>query len=187
MSTFFTFLVLSLLYCAAPGPTMLMVINTGLSSPEKKRVFSCVAGILVSNFTMVVLISFGLGTVIKDSQYIVQFIACAGALYLFYLGVQSFVNSFKQSASSRNNEKSRNLPFVKGFLTSITNPKLSLFYVAFLPQFFTGTYEYNIELFLWGLFYISIVFFVMSAYGIMAATFARYLFGESTRKITAVS
>lgn len=180
-----SFITLSFLYCSAPGPTMLFVIAQGISNERRTIMFGVISGILCANVIMVVMASVGLGSIVRDSHLILNIIKYIGVAYLLYLGIRSLLRSFQTpSISNSNQEKmvSVKLAFIRGFLTSITNPKAVLFYMAFLPQFFSGNLPYHQELLILGLGNVVIVFIVMSTYGMLANRISKHLMGPKAYK-----
>ena len=166
-AAFIGFFTLSFMICLAPGPSMLFVIFQGLSK-EWKKVAAAVTGLVAANLIWTVLCAFGIGILIQRSHWLFQVLKNVGACYLICLGICAFFN--KKAATAE--QAQRTMPalsvFTKGFLTSMTNPKALLFYMAFLPQFVSGTFAYPYEILFWGCCYLMVVAVVMSFYGIMA-------------------
>jgi threonine/homoserine/homoserine lactone efflux protein len=77
-----------------------------------------------------------------------------------------------QPPSTHDSLKSYMSIFLKGFLTSMSNPKALLFYMAFLPQFLTGKSSYSHEIILLGAMNISVITIVMLSYGVLSSKIA---------------
>ncbi len=144
---FIGFLSLSLVICISPGPSMLFVIQQGMSK-DWKNVLAGVVGLLAANTIWTLLCAFGVGVVMQNSQQLFHVIKFLGAIYLVYLGATAIFRSNKPGRDHRIDKTISTFMavFVKGFLTSMSNPKALLFYMAFLPQFVSGNYPYSHEI-----------------------------------------
>ena len=139
------FLIASILLTLSPGPDILYVLVTGLSRGVKSGLllsFGLVSGILVHTS----LVTFGVSAIIKSSEILFFGIKLAGAIYLLYLAYKTYNQPAKISIEpSQTNQKSTNL-FKQGFLMNVLNPKVTLFFMAFLPQFLwdkSGNYVFQ--------------------------------------------
>jgi len=164
-----TFLTISFLVCLSPGPSMLFIIHQGLSM-NWKNVVAGTSGLIAANIIWTTLCALGVGALMQSSQQVFIVLKYIGAMYLIYLGFNSIFSKNKTLCNRRteNSLKSYMSVFMKGFLTSMSNPKALLFYIAFLPQFLTGTYSYCHEIFLLGTLNISVIAVVMLSYGILS-------------------
>lgn len=161
-----TFVMLSFAVASVPGPTSLYIFSQGLSRNWQKPLFAII-GVLMANILWVSLCSIGAAAIIRDSRLAFEILRTIGCVYLIYLGISLFkstkMNSIEQTCSI-------SLGFVslKGFLTSISNPKAALFYLSFLPQFISPHSVCHLEIIKFGLGYIAIMLVVFSVYGFMA-------------------
>ncbi len=119
-----------------PGPTILLVISQALAH-GKGVVFPLAAGVLLGDFTAMVLSLMGLGTVLAVSGALFGVLKWLGAAYLVYLGVRMWRTrpdavEIPEGGAEEGNRRSL---FTKAFLVTATNPKGIAFFVAFLPQF----------------------------------------------------
>ena len=163
-----TFVSLSFVVASVPGPTSLYIFAQGLCS-NWKRPFFAITGVLLANITWIILCGIGMATVIQNSKFAFEILRNVGSAYLIYLGITLIINS-KNKINTIQNEgpTSLYLVFVKGFLTSMTNPKAALFYLSFLPQFVNKDSVYFLEIIRFGFAYICIMLVVFSVYGFMA-------------------
>ena len=129
------FLLAAMLVTLAPGPDNLMVLGLGMARGRRQGVafgLGCALGCL--NHTL--LAALGVSALIAASAVAFTALKIAGGLYLLWLGVQSIRNA-RASQPSRNavpDESAARL-FVKGLVANAINPKVILFFLAFLPQF----------------------------------------------------
>jgi threonine/homoserine/homoserine lactone efflux protein len=134
---FWVFALTGLLLNLTPGNDMLYVIARSSGQGTKAGIVSALgigAGCLVHILAAVI----GLSALIAQSAMAFNLIKYLGAGYLIYLGVRS-VLSKKHSLIINKNLKqlSHKKIFWQGVITNILNPKVALFFLAFLPQFIT--------------------------------------------------
>jgi threonine/homoserine/homoserine lactone efflux protein len=135
LNDFLVFAFASLMLNLTPGNDMLYVATRSTTQGIKAGIVSSLgvtAGCLVHLLAAVI----GLSAIIANSAIAFAVIKYIGAAYLFYLGIKAFLN--KQNPFTVN-EKTEKKPLVKifwqGMLTNVLNPKVALFFLAFLPQF----------------------------------------------------
>ncbi|MDQ6610136.1 MAG: LysE family translocator [Bacteroidota bacterium] len=137
---FWVFALTGLLLNLTPGNDMLYVIARSSGQGTKAGVVSALgigAGCLVHILAAVA----GLSALIAQSATAFTIIKYIGAAYLVYLGVKSLLakkNSFvARNSANEFGRLSYKKIFWQGVLTNILNPKVALFFLAFLPQFIT--------------------------------------------------
>ena len=136
-STFLYFLTASILLTLAPGPDILYLLTKSLSDGAKAGIIlACglVSGI-VFHTTLVML---GVATLIKSSATAMLLLKIFGAAYLLFLAFGAFksAQSGKKISLSKSGAKiSSTALYKRGVLMNVLNPKVLLFFLAFLPQF----------------------------------------------------
>ncbi len=109
-----------------------------------------------------------------------------GAAYLVYLGASLILQSFrKQAAEGEGVEIRRNARLFellsKGFITTLTNPKVLLFFISFFPQFvLPGGEHYTASLLVLGLAYTLVAFLTDAAFAVLAGSAAGALSRNAT-------
>ncbi len=132
------FLLTSLVVVLIPGTGVLYTVATGLFVGTRASIFAafgCTLGIVPALLTS----AFGLAAIFHTSALAFQVVKYAGAAYLLYLAWQMWRSSGPLSLKDNKSGASYTDTIVKGFLINILNPKLSIFFLAFLPQFIPGT------------------------------------------------
>lgn len=127
------FLAAAMLVTLAPGPDNLMVLSLSLARGRKQGVafaLGCAAGCL--NHTA--LAALGVGALIAASPAAFTGLKIAGGLYLVWLGVQALRHAGSAQAAAAAEGDCRKL-FLRGLMANAINPKVVLFFLAFLPQF----------------------------------------------------
>ncbi len=119
----------------SPGPDMIYILSKTVTG-GKKNGFAASAGVCTGALVHVFAAALGLSAILATSALAFSIVKYAGAAYLVYLAVQSFrpgMDSFEFSDNSP--QKSPWSTFRQGILIDILNPKVAVFFMAFLPQF----------------------------------------------------
>jgi threonine/homoserine/homoserine lactone efflux protein len=135
IENFWVFALAALLLNLTPGNDMLYVAARSTSQGSKAGILSSL-GIMVGCMVHIIAAMFGLSAIIAKSAVAFDIIKYVGAAYLIYLGVRSVVSrkrSLKIDTSI--NKLSHQRIFWQGVVTNVLNPKVALFFLAFLPQF----------------------------------------------------
>ena len=135
VNDFLIFAIASLLLNITPGNDMLYVATRSTSQGIKAGIDSALGitgGCIVHLLAAVV----GLSAIIANSAVAFDIIKYVGAAYLVYLGIRSILGKENKFSVTENVEKkSLSKLFWQGVLTNVLNPKVALFFLAFLPQF----------------------------------------------------
>jgi threonine/homoserine/homoserine lactone efflux protein len=119
-----------------PGPDMLFIMSQSLTHGKKYGI-AATLGICAGCFVHIFAVSLGLSTLLVNSTLAFKVVKYLGAGYLLYLGLTSLCQS-KMIAFQDNNLAPIVVwkkVFLRGFMTNVLNPKVALFFLAFLPQF----------------------------------------------------
>ncbi len=122
----------------APGPDMLYVITRGIAHGPRAGILSAtgvVCGILVHTTTA----ALGLALLLQVSAAAFLIVKLAGAFYLVYLGIKSLRDKSAFELHNHTPSVSSQKLFWQGVLSNVLNPKVAIFFLAFLPQFVDKT------------------------------------------------
>ncbi len=168
--------------CAAltfmPGPDIAFVISESLAKGRRTGyVLSCglCSGVLVHTF----LCASGIALAIAASPALFSSIRVAGAAYLLWLARGAFLEDVpEESASADFREagfrRSGGRIFLRGFLMNVSNPKVIIFFLSFLPQFLTeGGWPVWIQMSVLGLVFMFSALPILICVASLAAAFAR--------------
>ncbi len=128
------FVITSLIVVLIPGTGVIYTISTGLFLGWRASIFAalgCTAGIIPYLLASIL----GLATILHMSAVAFQIMKVIGVAYLLYLAWSMWKETGTLVVEGNNSNKGAFEIAVKGFLINILNPKLSLFFLAFLPQF----------------------------------------------------
>jgi threonine/homoserine/homoserine lactone efflux protein len=129
-----SFLLTSLIVVASPGTGVLYTLAAALTKGSRASVaaaFGCTLGILPHLAAAML----GLAAVLHASALAFAALKWCGVIYLLYMAWQSLREHGALAVNTRLEARSNARVIVTGFLINILNPKLSIFFLAFLPQF----------------------------------------------------
>src|ERR1700690_310114 len=131
---FIAFLIASLILAVTPGPGVIFVVTRTLAQGRNAGLAS-VGGIGLGNLGNALLAAVGLAAVFAVSTTAFVIVKFAGAGYLIFLGVKTLRTRSASPTPARPRSASHARVFVEGFWVALLNPKTTLFFAAFLPQF----------------------------------------------------
>jgi threonine/homoserine/homoserine lactone efflux protein len=135
-STLLLFIVAAGIVVAIPGPNHLYIITRSVSQGRSAGLASA-AGIETGTFVHIAAAALGLSSIIASSALAFSVIKYAGAAYLIYLGVRTLLRRPKPLDEQIGVRSADGLwkVYREGILVNVLNPKVALFFLAFLPQF----------------------------------------------------
>jgi len=170
---FSVFLVMCILLIILPGPDTAIATKNTLTVNRKgglQTILGSCCGLLIHTCAAVI----GLSAIIVKSAYIFAVLKYIGAVYLCYLGIKTLwtLRSIRtqspvvQDEVSMDHKYSHQSCFKQGFLTNVTNPKVAVFFLTFLPQFVDGTSGTFLPFLIMGLIYtaLTVLWFVFYVY-----------------------
>ncbi|MDK9704368.1 MAG: LysE family translocator [Sulfuritalea sp.] len=130
------FLAASALVTIAPGPDNLMVLSVGISRGRAAGIgfgLGCALGC----FTHTLWATLGIGAVVLASEATFTTLKMAGAAYLVYIGLMAWRHAGKMALVQIDAGAAEpiGVHLRRGFIANVINPKVALFFIAFLPQF----------------------------------------------------
>lgn len=131
---FEVFLLAAILLNVTPGTDTMYIVSRSISQGRAAGIYSSLgisAGIIVHTL----LAAFGLSVILMQSAFLFNLIKIIGAIYLAYLGIQMLLAKKSAKGQTPLPKQSNKKIFLQGMVTNITNPKVALFFLAFLPQF----------------------------------------------------
>jgi threonine/homoserine/homoserine lactone efflux protein len=167
------FILSSLALLVVPGPAVLYIVTRSISQGRAAGVTSML-GVNAGALTHTVFAALGLSAILVSSTLAFNIVKYAGAAYLIYLGIRQIL---KKTEAERPKLKQDRLSkiFAQGYLVSIFNPKLALFFFAFLPQFVTpGQGSVTLQILLLGLIFVTLAAVSDGTYALLASTMGRF-------------
>lgn len=133
--TFVVFLIATLAVNLSPGPSILYVSSVAAANGFRAALFS-VLGMSVGISFHVLAAATGLAALLAASVTAFLIVKYLGAIYLVYLGVRLLLSTTGSNNSSSLPTRTTSWGFFRqGVLVDLLNPKIGMFFIAFLPQF----------------------------------------------------
>ncbi|MGI8316261.1 LysE family translocator [Halobacillus mangrovi] len=129
-----SFLAVAVALTLMPGPDLLFVMTQSVIQDKWAGIFTAV-GLCTGLLVHITAATIGISAIIYQSSVIFSIVKFAGAIYLFYLAWQAFKHSGSKIKTESRPKRSRFSLFKKGIIMNVLNPKVSLFFLALLPQF----------------------------------------------------
>lgn len=174
------FLVTSLIVVLAPGTGVIYTLAIGISRGFFGSLFAacgCTLGILPHLVASIL----GLAALLHTSALLFQSVKYAGAAYLLYLAwcVLKVKGSLSIKNTKSHDKGALSIAF-NGFLINILNPKLSIFFLAFLPQFVPErAASHTLEMTILGGIFMAMTFVIFVLYGTFAAQLRSRIFASA--------
>ena len=158
------FLITSLIIVLVPGTGVIYTISTGIAGTKKNALFAavgCTLGIIPHLAAGIL----GISAVLNAGAQIFRIIRIIGGIYLLYLGLGLITDRNKIEFGRGRNEN--NLKVIgKGILLNLLNPKLTLFFLSFLPQFIRQPERsYFSQMIMLSLVFMGLTLFIFIIYG----------------------
>jgi threonine/homoserine/homoserine lactone efflux protein len=136
INTLIFFVIAALSINLIPGPDVIYIVTNTMTGNIKSGIAASLGlglGYLIHTLAAVL----GLSALILSSAFLFTVIKYLGAMYLLYLGLTSLFNCYRNKSQLRAEEinKKQGNVFKQGVIVSVFNPKVAMFFLAFLPQF----------------------------------------------------
>ncbi|MFB6364172.1 LysE family translocator [Paenibacillus elgii] len=133
---YFLFVIAGILLIMTPGSDTMYIIARSVAQGRRAGIWSTM-GIAAGTLIHTLLAALGLSFLLAKSLLLFTVIKMIGVAYLIYLGITMILSKTSAVApdSGSLEPMSTRKIFVQGMITNVTNPKVALFFIAFLPQF----------------------------------------------------
>lgn len=173
------FYVTALIVVATPGTGALYTIATGLSEGPRRSVisaFGCTLGIVPHMAAALT----GLAAVLRGSPLAFDVLKLCGVAYLAYMAYGLIVSKATAPAAAEEAYGRTAMEvIIKAILINLLNPKLSLFFLAFLPQFIDAAAPDALGLMIEAsIAFMALTFIIFAIYGLCAASLRRHVLGR---------
>lgn len=162
------FIFTSALLALAPGPDNIFVLTQSALYGKRSGILITL-GLCTGLVFHTCLVAFGVATIIQTSDWALSALKVIGALYLVYLAWQ-MLNSQTEELSGKDVVLSDTNLYLRGIVMNVTNPKVSIFFLAFLPQFASSNYgAITPQIILLGTIFGAVSLFIFSGISILAS------------------
>lgn len=169
------FIPAALLLIIVPGQDMMLVMSRSVAQGVGAGLATA-AGVCTGLIGHTILATLGLGALLQTSEWLFFAVKMAGAAYLVYLGIVLVCTRRQALALPAGSARSLPRLFFDGAFCNIANPKIVVFYLAFLPQFVLPDAAHPaLCVFVLGLMYAGLAFLVKGPLGIAGGFLSQWL------------
>jgi threonine/homoserine/homoserine lactone efflux protein len=136
------FLLASFALHAVPGQDVLFVVAQSIANGRRAGVLGA-AGIGAGSLIHTAVVALGIGALLAGIPAALRIVRLAGAAYLLFLALRCLIRAARGAPRSAPASVTGSTAFAQGFVTSVTNAKVLLFYLAFLPQFVAAAADHT--------------------------------------------
>ena len=174
-----SFLGVAILLTLMPGPDILFVMTQSISQ-DKKAGIATALGLCSGLIVHISAATLGVSAIIYQSALAFAIVKYTGAAYLLYLAWQSFKEKETGFTFHQNTPLKYTSLYKKGILMNLLNPKVSLFFLALLPQFVDKSIGHiPLQMFLLGIIFLVQAFAIFVAVSVFSEKLGRVLFHHS--------
>lgn len=160
-----------------PGPDMMFIAANGMARGRAAGVIAAL-GMSTGITVHTIAAALGLGALLQAAPVALDVVRIVGAVFLVYLAISTLRSArhVAEEAPERHDERSLRRTYVMAVLTNLANPKVILFYLAFLPQFVTaGGWATPVQFLVMGAILVVIGFAVDGTVGLAAGALSALL------------
>ncbi|WP_024955401.1 LysE family translocator [Sulfurospirillum arcachonense] len=166
--TLILFVTASALLALAPGPDNIFVLTQSMTKGARPGIFVTL-GLCSGLVFHTSAVALGVAAIFQTSIVAFNILKYIGAGYLLYLAYMSFLSSSKSKVKANLEQMSSFKLYKRGIIMNITNPKVSIFFLAFLPQFTNpANGSITLQIFMLGAIFMLCAFIVFSLIAILA-------------------
>lgn len=182
LQVYFAYIAACVVLAIIPGPIVTLVVANGLRHGTRAALTN-IAGAQAATMIVIGIVAVGLTSLMATMGYWFEWVRLAGAGYLIWLGIK-LVWSPDIAASKTAPAPPRGGFFLQGFLVLLSNPKVLVFFGAFIPQFVDMTQDHLPQVLLLGVTFMVIAALSDGAYALLAGRAGKML---SVRRVRLVS
>jgi threonine/homoserine/homoserine lactone efflux protein len=134
LSSYLLFLVASVAIILVPGPAQALVVATTLSGGQRAGALTAV-GLNIGTLFHTAVAGLGLSAILATSAFTFSLVKYVGAVYLIYLGLRALRSKAPPPSVVPRPACRSGSTLIRAVIAGILNPKVALFFLAFLPQF----------------------------------------------------
>jgi len=184
IETIVVFVLASVALSLSPGPDNIFVLTQSAMNGIKAGIIITLGlctGLLVHTAT----VSMGIAVIFRTSELAFHALKIVGALYLLYLAWQAFRASVAHLDTAKDEKPSWKQLYFRGIIMNITNPKVAIFFLAFLPQFADPSLGFmTLQMIIFGCLFIATTFVIFCGVAWSAGFLGEWLKGsERSQKI----
>lgn len=158
----------------SPGPDTLFVIARSVENGRRAG-FASALGVCCGELVHIAAAAIGLSAILLSSAVAFTVVKVLGAAYLVFLGIKTLLAKEGVSKAKPTEEHSTKAIFLQGFLTNALNPKVAVFFVAFVPQFAVPSAgNFALQIIVLGLIHDSLGLIWLTTIAMLSGTLSRW-------------
>lgn len=168
------FVPIAIALIVSPGPDSIYTLTRSISDGQSSGVMAALgssAGSMVHTTAAVL----GLTAILRTSALAYSFVKFIGAAYLVYLGVQTFRNTEEFEITPESSSYTPSESFRSALMINVLNPKVAVFFLAFLPQFVQPGSNTTVQIFVLGIVFASLGFLYQAILAVFSARARRVI------------
>lgn len=170
-----TFVIASVLLALVPGPDNIFVLTQSSVNGHKAGLLVTL-GLCTGLIFHTTAVALGITALLKTSYVAFTVLKIAGAMYLLYLAWRAFHASSEEINTGQSREVAGIKYYLRGVIMNVTNPKVSIFFLAFLPQFADPSRGPVIQqIFFLGMVFILVTLLVFGGIALLAGAVGAWL------------
>ena len=170
-----TFVIASVLLALVPGPDNIFVLTQSSVNGHKAGLLVTL-GLCTGLIFHTTAVALGITALLKTSYVAFTVLKIAGAMYLLYLAWRAFHASSEEINTGQSREVAGIKYYLRGVIMNVTNPKVSIFFLAFLPQFADPSRGPVIQqIFFLGMIFILVTLLVFGGIALLAGAVGAWL------------
>jgi threonine/homoserine/homoserine lactone efflux protein len=176
IETLISFAFATSILAISPGPDNIFVLTQSIVNGKKYGI-ATVFGLMTGCIIHTTLVAFGVSAIIKNHENLFLLLKIFGASYLLFLAYKVYKSDAEITFSTENIQKKSTFQlFKKGFLMNVLNPKVTIFFLAFFPQFLFSTELSTIfQFYILGLIFILVSFFIFGSIAFLGGKISNYV------------
>ncbi|HAU69129.1 MAG TPA: LysE family translocator [Gammaproteobacteria bacterium] len=180
--TYIAYVLTVLIFMLAPGPSHLLMLSTSMAEGAQRSLFTAV-GDLSANVLQIVLVSLGIAYLFNLQSGVVEVFQYMGVVYLAWVGVNLFRTAYKDKPGVGIASPTSGFTlWLRGFVTSASNPKALVFFASLFPQFISTGNPIGQQVLILGASYIVIDGAFLASYAFGGSRLTKYL-GEGNLRL----
>jgi threonine/homoserine/homoserine lactone efflux protein len=186
LQVYLAFIAACIALALLPGPVVTLVIANGLRHGTRAAVTN-IAGVQTGLAILIGIVAVGLTSLMATMGYWFDWVRFAGAAYLVWLGVKLIRAPVEGLTADAPPPPPRGGFFLQGFFVALSNPKLLVFFGAFIPQFMDMDKDHFSQVALLGITFMVIAGLTDAVYALLAGRARRFFSVERTRLLSRIS
>lgn len=176
IETLISFAFATSILAISPGPDNIFVLTQSIVNGRKYG-FATVLGLMTGCIIHTTLVAFGVSAIIKNQENLFFLLKLFGASYLLFLAYKVYQSDAEITFSTENIQKKSTLQLFKtGFLMNVLNPKVTIFFLAFFPQFlFSNELSTVIQFYILGLIFFLVSFLIFGSIAFLGGKISDYI------------